>query len=384
MRTDPMLASVVATLALLPVAAQGQTMPPPAPPVTVPIGSPDQPLAGVLLRPETALSCDGRTVSRIDGESLPPTLYGRTYGAQTGQRIGRAIHTFGIDETGRVLNIRAQGATSDDDGPFVTLTPAVQSAVQATLAGWRFAPEARPDCRLTIRYVPVPVASADRDMLMRFFAVTRYSGAERQAVQRRLAGPDHDCEEAGPFARAGYPNFEAGRRRPGIEDWTVVTWNVAADGAIKDVQTLASSGDAGFDTEARDATSRSRARPGKPRTGCVYNWYRRGSPLAAPAMPTPPTDPLADCPAAVLSGIRPRLTARGPEAFLSRGVEGWALVRFDIAPWGQIGNVAVVDAQPAQAFGDAAMAAFQGATADPGPGATRCLQPVHYRIQAED
>jgi TonB family protein len=149
-------------------------------------------------------------------------------------------------------------------------------------------------------------------------------------------------------------------------------------------QVAASSGDAAFDAEVMRATAELRTDPGRPQRGCVYNWYRRGAVLPAPPMPSAPADPRAACPSTVLASYR-ALTSPGTVApFLDRGVEGWALVRFDIAPWGEVGKVEVIDAQPASAFGETARRIVGAGRAEPGPGAIRCVQPVVFRVPADD
>lgn len=367
--------------------------PPPAPPMaTVPLQAvpaapvtPALPTAPpgtstVLLGAETTTVCEGRTVSREDGEAIAPGLYGSTVGTQTGQRIARTALDFRIDPEGRPLDIRPVTAPTDDDGPLATPNATVSAATQATLAGWRFAPGARGNCRLVVRYVPVPVDRAETDLLLRYFAATRYTGPAREAVAARLSGPAADCRDRARLQRLGYPDFTRGPRRPGIQDWTVVRWSIAGDGSTTDIETLGSSGDAGFDTEAREAVGRSRADPGTPRTGCLFNWYRRGEPLPAPPVPPAPADPVSQCPRSVLDTVRFPAAPPAAEAFLSRGVEGWALIRFDISPWGDVGAVAVVEAQPARALGDAALSMVTRGRARPGPGAVRCIQPVLFRV----
>lgn len=147
-----------------------------------------------------------------------------------------------------------------------------------------------------------------------------------------------------------------------------------------DVETLGSSGDAAFDAETRRAVSNTVVQGGVPLKGCVFNFHRGGDRLPAPALPEREDDPLQNCPADVGS----RFQARGapdsfPAAFRERGIEGWALVRFDLATWGQVGNVQIIDAQPAAAFGDSGRRTAQSARAEPSNTfGVRCVVPVRY------
>ncbi len=62
-------------------------------------------------------------------------------------------------------------------------------------------------------------------------------------------------------------------------------------------------------------------------------------------------------------------------------IEGWALVRFDFATWGQVGNLSVIEAQPASAFAESAGRTVLSGRADPGfTAGVRCVVPVRYRI----
>ena len=96
-------------------------------------------------------------------------------------------------------------------------------------------------------------------------------------------------------------------------------------------------------------------------------------------------DPLAACPEAMDERFRVRPRLVFPEVFRQRAIEGWALVRFDVAPWGAIGNAAVIEAQPAALFGEDALRLVRASQATPGfEAGVRCVVPVRYRIEAGD
>lgn len=358
----------------------------PAPsPITVRPGAlagPAQPVENtILLAPEALATCAGGPVHPVYADDLPvETTFDRDAGRPD------AVLGFSIAEDGRTRDIRR-------------LTPSVQDAVmvsgatvadqhQAALSAWRFPAGARSDCRLTIRYRATPFAEATQDDLLRYFAVTRTNGALRSAVANRLAGPEANC--GGPERRGGrrlrtvsYPDSRIGRRPPpGGRSWTVLRWNTDAEGRATGVETLGSSGDVDFDAETRRAVSETVVQGGPPQKGCVYNFYRIGPALPAPDLPPSADDPLQVCPAEV----EDRFHAQGlprtyPRAFADRAIEGWALVRFDTATWGQVGNVAVIDAQPAEAFGEAGRRTVQSGRADPGfTAGVRCVVPVRYRM----
>lgn len=384
MKTDPhtLRTALSAGLIALAMASQAAAQ---AQPVVIPIraaatGDP------VLLEPEPAVTCDGEAVEPTSALPLAPGVRGETFARpEVGQRITRVHYRFAIDAVGRPFDIAPLPAS--DEGSDV-LQPSANLVLQAGLAAWRFAAGADRTCRLTVRYTPVPVSRASPQLLASFFAVTRTNGAARRAVETRLGGDGADCASDRPaLRRTGAPDFRADRGGIGGQEWTIVRWNFDEAGRAADVETLASSGDRPFDAAAREAVAASEAEPGAGHRGCVYNWYRRNHPLPAPPMPNAPPDSLAACPKAVLDTFR--IAEAGgpgaplPKAFLDRGIEGWALVRFDIAPWGEVGNVSVVEAQPADGFGSAARNLVAGGRAEPGEGAVRCLQPVVFQIPPE-
>ena len=337
----------------------------------------------ILLDPVAETTCGDTPIQPAYREDLPPVSASEgPEGPQT------SVFRFAVAADGRTRDIRPDG-TGGSSYNYANASRGV--TVQANLAAWRFDGGARSDCRLTVTYHSTRIEEASPSLLMRYYAVTRDRGPLRDAAARRLSGPTGNCmRPERPRRRAqttSHPDFELGQRPPpGGYAWTVVRWNVDAAGRYTDIETLGSSGDAVFDAEARRAMGDSRLHPGPPATGCVYNFYRAGPNLSAP--PIPPKeereDPLQQCPDAIAARLSPVRELPYPPAFRARGIEGWALVRFDIASWGQIGNVAVLEAQPAAAFGEAAQSIVSQRRATPGfEGAIRCVQPVHYRMGAD-
>ncbi|WP_395944565.1 TonB family protein [Brevundimonas sp.] len=327
--------------------------------------------------PSASATCGDVAVQPLVAEEFAPTAFTR------GGPVSDGLLDFSIADDGRTLDIRPVQPSSIPVGVRDNAAP------QAVLAGWRFPAEAHKDCRLTIRWRTLPLAQAETDTsdLMKLFAVSQTTRPIRQAVALRLGGDGADCGDRWGGRRpslVSYPDFLTGRRpSPGARTWTIVRWNIDAAGEFTDVETLGSSGDADLDAETRRAISDSSAKPGPARKGCVANYYRWGEPLPAP--PLPPEDqrkdPLQNCPAEIGERFKARRDLIYPAAFSQRSIEGWALVRFDIAPWGAIGNVEVIESQPAAAFGDDARRMVQGSTATPAFNAgIRCVVPVRYRM----
>lgn len=367
----PALASPVSA------AASGEI---PPPPVSVRGGA----MAGqaqVLQIPTAEATCGDAPVQAVYAEPLRIEAVGQ---ARPKSAVTLA---FAIAADGRTRDIRPAPASADPIAEIVVSSHDVSTeAEQAALAVWRFPAEARSDCRLTVRYAAAPIGSADKDALLRYFALTRGQNPTRDAVSARLGGRGGDCGGARRRERRPrtlqYPDLKIGRAiPPGGTAWSVARWDLDAQGRPQAVETLGSSGDAAFDAETRRAVSASLMEEGAPLKGCVASFYRRGPSLPAPAMPSRPDDPLQTCPAEVSARFQ---ASNGretyPRAFVERGVEGWAVVRFDLATWGQVGNVAVVEAQPAAAFGDSGRRTVQSARITPSfDPAVRCVIPVRYR-----
>lgn len=91
----------------------------------------------------------------------------------------------------------------------------------------------------------------------------------------------------------------------------------------------------------------------------------------------------ANCPAKLPWTTGPSLVF--PSAFLNRRVEGWAIVAFDVAPWGDVGNLRVLASEPAADFGTQAVALLRnGKKASGGQGHTGCVEKVRFAVSRND
>lgn len=335
--------------------------------------------------PVSKFTCDGRAIQPLYADDLAVDATG-----VGGRDRPAVVLAFSVDDAGRPRDIRSVQDTPSTSDVILAARLSDDEDQQAALAAWRFAGGPRADCRATIRYSAKTVEEAATDDLLRYFSVTRTRGALRDSVAKRLGGPDADCGSDGRGGRAprtiSVPDFMTGRRPPpGGRSWTVVRWNVDAQGRATSVETLGSSGDADLDREGRRAIAETVMWPGAPQTGCVFNFHRVGDALAAPDMPVRDEDPQQSCPADIADRLRLDITPQHfPPAFAKRRIEGWALVRFDLATWGQTGAIEVIDAQPSVVFGQHARRLIASARAAPAQtGAVRCVLPIRYRLPAE-
>ncbi|RKH77604.1 TonB family protein, partial [Corallococcus praedator] len=79
----------------------------------------------------------------------------------------------------------------------------------------------------------------------------------------------------------------------------------------------------------------------------------------------------------------PMPTGQFPPQFQRRAIEGWAIVQYDIAPWGATGNMKLLLAEPAAAFGDSALSLVRQAKFPASStGAAACVMRVRFNMPA--
>lgn len=354
------------------------TVPPPAPPrspthLAAPHAAPGWGPQLVDYDGATA-QCGGRIVTPLS--AVAPF----TQVARLGVEAARSYEMgFTIGDDGRPLGITQRVAVSGGKGYVqgTDLAPA--------LSLWRFpASAAGAACTMTFTPRSVPLDRAAPADLYRVAALRMSNPSEFQTViqQIRKSG---DC--AGP----GRPRmllraFIDDRRipqTPGVPSYAVASFDVDADGVPRDPGIVASDGNRVLEAAASDAAARSRYVGNAPRTRCTIPFVRGASdPVPAPPMPPKTAFPEGRCPDPV-RWTRP-LSQQFPDAFRRRAIEGWAIIRYDIAPWGATGAVTVLASEPAAAFGDQAHAMIASASAEASPtGAQGCIARVHYRMAGD-
>lgn len=304
--------------------------------------------------------CGGEVVAPVRAE-LPLAAPG-----WAGSGDSTTILRFRIDADGRAVGIGA----SPGFGAERDLAPA--------LAATRFAAGLpRDECRAGYVATRTPIAEAPIDALMRYtiFPQQRPTAAIWDRV--RSAGA---CATTPPALRSrAFPDFDAIPQPPATFAWSMIGFDVDDRGHPVRARVVTGSGNRALDDAAVGAVERSRFAAGA-RTGCLYPYWRRGPVLAAPAPVDKealrPAD--ATCPASREWARAPVLSY--PDAFRRRGIEGWAIVAFDVAPWGETGNVRVISAEPAAAFGEEAVGIIRRAAAKPGAGGTGCIERVRFSM----
>lgn len=368
MRRLLLLALAVAT----PTAALASVPPPP--------GDPRTPIQLVDYAPPPAqVTCGERSALLVEGAPAPS----RTWQAwvppvrMAGQQAyvppkppENETYTFSIDAHGQVKDLkRAPGAISwgaDDQ--------------MAVIAGWRFAPgAAAAGCQVALAITYTPIAQASPARLFQLLA-DRPSG-NVQPIRRALGG---DCVTA-PRRRpklVAYPDLRPFDDRNADPAWAGLLYDIDADGAVRNVRVAAQRGETAFADAAASAVAEARFFPGAPRTGCLATFKAQPRATDAPARPSGESFERAgdDC-KVTREALNIPETKLFPPAYAKRRVGGWAILRFDVAPWGQVGGVEVLASQPSNTFGDVAQMLLSSARPNPPASGYRgCVVPIVYAI----
>lgn len=369
-------------LTLLIAAAQTATIavPPPAPPRApdhlAPPRVPSSPYGPHLVDYDgVTAQCGGRSVTPLS--AVAPF----TQVARLGTEAPRSFEMgFTIGDDGRPLGITQRVAVSGGKAYVqgTDLAPA--------LSLWRFpASAAGAACTMTFTPRSIPLDRAAPADLYRVAALRMVNPSEVPTIMQQIR-KSGDC--AGP----GRPRmllraYIDGRRipqTPGVPSYAVARFDVDADGVPQNPGIVASDGNRVLEAAASDAAARSRYVGNAPRTRCTIP-FRRAATAPVPAPPMPPTSeyPTGTCPEAI-RWVRP-LAQEFPDAFRRRGIEGWAIVRYDIAPWGATGAVTVLASEPAADFGEHARRMIIAGRAEAAPrGAQGCIARVQYRMAVRD
>lgn len=311
--------------------------------------------------------CDGGAL--VAGEPLRRPL--NTIGWRGPNAQQAVTLRFDIDANGRPVSITrgdARFVPNDDIAP--------------ALAASRFPARAHSACSVTYAVAVAPFATAAVPDLVSY-TVTPLNGRLPLPGWERIreGGNCADAPRPQPLVRA-LPDFAKLPGTPGMKEWALVTYDTDAGGKPVNVRIGTGTGNKALDAAAVKAMRESRFTGGA-RKGCSYPYWRQPEVLAAPPMPEKSTFPAGDkCPAGQDWASQPVL--RFPQAYNRRRIEGWAVVSYDIAPWGVVGNAKVLAAQPSDDFGRQALQVIQSAKAAPSQeGRSGCIERIRFAIHPE-
>ena len=361
-----MIASLLLGLSLPVASAAAQLSPPvvPAPPRTAPA---ERMLLTWMPGPVT---CDRVAVTAA---AMRRPLIGLAWAGQR-EGFGPVTYRFRIDATGRPLLIARDGTG------FVTQG----EDIAPSLAASRFpAGPARGECAITYRATLSSLATAAVADLMSY-SVDALMGPLPAAGWERIAPAGGNCRALPrPQAlRQVYPEFDTLPPTPGVRSWSMVGYDIDARGRPINVRNLDGTRNAALDTASVKAMKAWRFTAGT-RTGCLYPFWRAPATMAAPASPNRSTITTEDrCPTSNDWTYRQPLAF--PESWRRRAIEGWAIVTFDVAPWGDIGNVRIVASEPSTEFGEQALRLLRGAKKPASAtGHTGCTERVRFVLDAK-
>lgn len=331
------------------------------------------------------ITCNGEAVSAVEWIAPHPQLIAKKL-LNFPVTIG-----FSVDETGRAVDMRVlEGGYVEGEleASFDTEATTMRIDTKRFLARFavrdlmpslrasRFVEGARrSECRVVYSPQYVETARVPRDTLAILGVVPRMS--LNTALRDQLGGGD--CSTVGwpaPLFR-GFPDFRKVSAREGARKWSWVRFDIDGNGAPANVSVIFSSGDADLDAQSLLAFRDNRF-AGGPRTGCVAAWWR--NPGVIPAPPAPEDSDFPDfrsCDKLRSWNKKPKLTY--PQAYNERAIEGWAVLGFDIAADGTVGNVRVLSAQPSEEFGEVGAAVLRSGRFEAGDAAvTQCVERVRF------
>ncbi|MFL6843785.1 MAG: TonB family protein [Allosphingosinicella sp.] len=347
---------------------------PPAPPIVTVDG--EMPATIVSFRPGTARCEGGEEALQFAELPLPVVAAGSDADPPAPVRI-----EFRIDSDGRPLGIREVPRASR--GGFYYNSADVLPAFAAS----RFrAGSERSGCVIAYDVRPASVEQADPATLYRMVALQIPSGSPGlgRAIFDRTKPPGSNCFDDGSVnvRLRAYPAFETIPQAPGTVSYSFLAFDLDSSGRPRNARVLGSAGNAELDRQSLAAVRASRFSP-LARQGCTYTYWRRpAEPLRAPEPPALESfrPERSNCPKETIPwAYVPPLNF--PSEFQRRGIEGWAILSYDVAPWGGTGNVRVVAAEPAAAFGEQARRIVSGAREPASDsGHVGCLTRVVFRM----
>jgi len=362
-------------LARLPVLVFGLAGPalaaPPVPPPpldVVPVGQPRE--THVLTWRASDVTCGAgtRIAPAVRNAPEPQQVMTRGYNGPSEVTV-----RFDLDAGGRPFNM---------SGVIEPRSRLQARDIMPSLRASRFVVDA-PQTGCSVRYTPQieSAAQAPPETLARFGVAQRLRMGKD--VWDRLA--PGDCRErprVAPLTRS-FPDFRKLARQEGARQWTYVRYDLDSAGMPVNLVTGPTSGYDALDAEALRAVAAGRYAGGA-RTGCVQAWWT--GPETIPAPPIPPQSETAGNPACEIAdrwAREPVLTY--PDPYRQRAIEGWAILRFDVAPWGEIGEITVLAAEPSSEIGEAAINVLRRARLKPREGGlSGCVDRVIFRIRADE
>ena len=311
--------------------------------------------------------CGGALVTPLHIERPAPQ---QIYGAF---EVPNVSYAFRIDETGRPHGIKR----IVEKASYSPFTQDISAALAVSLFP---VGKAQEGCTISYDKSRATVEDANIDDLITLTLLP--NPPRNRAIWERMYPEGSDCGgKPLHVVTRSFPDFELLPDNGGRFDWSMVRFDVDADGAPVNVGIYRTTGNDVLDVASVDAVKRTRfSKTTGARKGCLYPYWLRKGRILPPESPSEESFPNgAACPKPPKWEKMPPLSY--PDPFQRRWIEGWAIIGYDVAPWGQTGNVKVLAAEPAEDFGNAAQALVRTATAKTsGQGYSGCTEMVRYRM----
>ncbi len=305
------------------------------------------------------------------------------YGAAVGGTIAPTYRlTFAIDAEGRARTIRRESVA-----PSSWFVDA--SDLAPALAASQF-PAGAPRTGCSVRFAATtePVETAPMPVLYELASRPDTTGSARALFERVRPAGSNCPSQPGQYRRLNLPPFETLPRSPGGPSWVFLAFDVDRAGKPGNVRILGTSGNAALDRAGRGALLANRYAPGAGYQGCTYHFFLSGaSDRPAPDLgPDSPAD-TGDEPGCVVDprSISGLLDGSAyPRPSLRRRIEGVAVIGYDTAPWGALGNLRVIASEPDDSFGDTARNILSNARVTGNAAGRRgCVQRVRFKLPPE-
>ena len=286
-----------------------------------------------------AIECD-------DGLSRPASLIPAPYPRRSSRSPGKpseATYSFTLGAEGRAMSI---AFVKPDLIGIIDPTPGWRQEIAPALAAARFEPVDEPvQCRVQFTEIAVPMDEATLEQIIRLRVKARRARVPNEAWSR--FSPGNCSGKRLKTLTRRYPDFRKVEPILGANHWTFVSYDISPSGDPANVRVIDSSGSDELNAEVTSAVEGSLYVDGEPRTGCWYYYFKGAGVIEEPERPDLSVygDQPARCEADDKWAKEPRLNY--PGSYQRRGIEGWVTFRYDVAPWGEIGQVEVIDAQPA-------------------------------------
>jgi hypothetical protein len=325
------------------------------------------------------ISCADGSVSAIDFVRPLKTVWTRYGFSSYAAPPPTYRFEFAIDGQGHARTIR-RDATSPPNYYFDI------SDLAPSLAASQF-PAGAPHDKCSVRYKASfnPIATAALSELYELASRPETAG-DAPGLYERVRPAGSTCPgEPGQYRRLNLPAFE--RMRPVVGDpaWVFFAFDVDVGGKPTNVRVLGASGDAELDAAGRRALLANRYAPGAGYRGCTYHFHLSNvTKHPAPDLPADAPSSTADQSGCMIDpkSISGLLDGSAyPKPFARRRIEGVAIVGYETASWGAIGNVKVLMSEPDEVFGAIARDAFSNAHVTEGSSGRRsCVERVRFKL----